>query len=103
MNDIPDTITPLPATREDNGILARVPAQYIVAATRLLPDPSCATDDEMRVEIDAAWAGRVRLTFMKLRYRKARSRPYVSWLCRHAEEVAAPSGDPSQTQNSASC
>ena len=76
----------------ESGVLARVPGQYIAQASKVLPDPACALDDEMTVEIDAERVGRVRLTFRKQRY----SRPlgkvsYFSWLCRHAENVADPS------------
>jgi len=88
MTQAPEHITPLPDTHVDNGILARVPGEYIAKASRSLPDPACATEDERRVEIDAGWAGRVRLTFKKHRYSRARSKPYVAWLCKHAEPVA---------------
>lgn len=54
-----------------------------------LPGPACAIDDEMRVEIDAGWAGRVRLTFRKQRYSRPRAKSaFVAWFCRHAEPVA---------------
>jgi len=81
---------PRPAHAE-NGILARVPGQFIAQAARTLPDPACALDDEIFVEIDAALAGRVRLTFRKQRYSRPRGNiSYVSWLCRHAEPVSLP-------------
>ncbi len=77
----------------DNGILCHVPAQYIGRAQQALPDAALVPDDEICVEVDAGWLGRVRLTFRKYRY----SRPYancpaVAWSCRHAERVglAAP-------------
>lgn len=82
---------PLAPARSDNGILARVPGQYIALASRSLPDPACAVEHEMRVEIDAAWAGRVRLTFEKQRYCRPKAKTsYWAWHCRHAEAVAAP-------------
>jgi len=75
-------------TRADNGILGRVPSQFVAQACKSLPDPACAVDDEMRVEIDAGWAGRVRLTFRRQRYSRPRGKTaYFSWLCRHAEPV----------------
>lgn len=74
----------------DHGILARVPGRYIAQASKSLPDPACAVDDEVCVEIDAAQAGRVRLTFRKQRYSRPRGNvPYFSWLCRYAESVAS--------------
>jgi hypothetical protein len=88
MTAAPDPITPLPSAHDDNGILARVPSQYIAQASKSLPDPACAVDDEMSVEIDAAWAGRVRLTFRKRRYSRPRGKTsYAAWLCHRAEPV----------------
>lgn len=84
-------ITPLPSepfTHTDNGILARVPGEYIAQAGRSLPDPATAPDEQMRVEIDAGWAGRVRLTFTKFRYRRPKAKASsVFWNCKHAEAV----------------
>lgn len=78
-----------PAPHTDNGIMTRVPGEYIAQASKSLPDPACATDDEMCVEIDAGWVGRVRLTFRKQRYSRPRAKTsYVAWFCRHAEPVA---------------
>lgn len=72
----------------DEGILARVPGQFVAQASKSLPDPACALDDEMSVEIEAAWVGRVRLTFKKQRYSRPKGKiSYVAWLCRHAEPV----------------
>lgn len=88
MTEVPEHITPLPDTHVDNGILARVPGEYIAQASKSLPDPACAIDDEMCVEIDAGWAGRVRLTFRKQRYSRPRGKTsYVAWLCRHAAQI----------------
>lgn len=82
-------ITPLPSIDADNGILARVPGEYIAKAGRSLPDAATAPDELMRVEIDAGWAGRVRLTFTKFRYRRPKAKSfYVFWNCKHAEAVA---------------
>lgn len=88
MTEAQEHLSPPPLAPLDNGFLARVPGQFIAQASRSLPDPACAIDDEMCVEIDAAWAGRVRLTFRKQRYSRPRGKiSYVTWLCRHAEPV----------------
>lgn len=80
-----------PSTSAEQDILARVPGQYVAQASKTLPDPACSIDDEMSVEIDAAWVGRVRLTFRKQRYSRPNGKvSYVSWLCRHAERVSDP-------------
>jgi hypothetical protein len=80
---------PRSPTYSDEGILARVPGQFIAQASKSLPDPACALDDEMYVEIEAAWVGRVRLTFKKQRYSRPKGKiSYVAWLCRHAEPVS---------------
>lgn len=84
-----DSSAPSRPTSAGNGILARVPGQAIAQASKSLPDPACALDDEMVVEIDTARAGRVRLTFRKQRYSRPRGNiSYFSWLCRHAEQIA---------------
>lgn len=88
MNEIPYQVQPLPATRDDNGILARVPGQYLAIASRSLPDPACAIADEMCVEIDADWVGRVRLTFKRRKYGRPRAKSsYYAWLCWRADPV----------------
>jgi hypothetical protein len=89
MTEALDPSPPPRSTVADNGILARVPGQFIAQASKSLPDPACALDDEICVEIDAARAGLVRLTFRKQRYSRPRGNiSYVAWLCRHAEHVA---------------
>lgn len=81
-------------TGADNGILGRVPSQFVAQACKTLPDPACAVDDELQVEIDAGWAGRVRLTFRRQRYSRPRGKTtYFSWLCRHAEPVPSAGTD----------
>ena len=90
MTEAPEHPAP-PSSVHDDGFLSRVPGQYIAQASKTLPDPACAVDDEMHVEIDTAWAGRVRLTFRKRRYGLPRGQTsYVAWLCRHAESVPDP-------------
>lgn len=73
----------------DEGILARVPGQFLVQASKSLPDPACALDDEMSVDVEAPWVGPVRLTFKRRRYSRPNGKiPYVAWLCWHAEPIA---------------
>lgn len=91
MTEAPDHLPPPSSPRTDNGDLARVPSQCIAQASKTLPDPACAIDDEMCVEVDADWAGRVRLTFRRQRYTLPRGKTsYFAWLCRHAEIVSPP-------------
>lgn len=81
-------ITPAPTRFADNGILARVPGEYVGKAQSLLPDAALVLDDEIRVEVDAGWLGRVRLTFRKYRYTRPKGKfSAVAWSCRHAELV----------------
>lgn len=92
MTDAPDHLPLPPSTPADDGMLSRVPSQAIAQASKTLPDPACAIDDEMCVEVDAPGTGRVRLTFKRQRYgRPLGNRSYFSWLCRHAERIP-PSG-----------
>lgn len=65
---------PLRSRRKDlqrklpvDGILARVPAQYVGRAQNSLRDAALVPDHDIRVEVDAGWLGRVRLTFRKYR------------------------------------
>lgn len=85
----PDHITPLPSVRIDNGILARVPGEFVGQAQSSLPDAALVPADEIRVEVDAGWLGRVRLTFRKYRYTRPKGKfSAVAWSCQHAEPVA---------------
>lgn len=89
MHQAPEPPHSKPGDRADNGILAHLPGQYIAQASRALPDPACAVDDEIGVEVDTASVGRVRLTFRKQRYSRPRCKTsYFAWLCRHAELVS---------------
>jgi len=89
MNASTEHLTPLPSTRLDNGILARVNAEYVGKAQSALPDAALAPDDEIRVDVDAGWLGRVRLTFRKYRYSRPKGKfSAVAWSCRHAEPIS---------------
>jgi len=89
MTQTQDRPAPTASTDVDNGILARVPGQYIGQAIQSLPDAVTATMDEMTVEVDAGWAGRVRLKCTKHRYRRSKGKfSATTWICRHAEAVA---------------
>lgn len=82
---------PQSGTHVDNGILARVPGELIGQASMTLPDAATAPDDEMYVEVDAGWLGRVRLKFSKHKYRRPKGKfSAVSWQCGYAEAVAKP-------------
>ena len=83
-----DHLTSQRPSQTDNGILARVPSQFIAQAGRTLPDPACAIEEQLQVEIDADWLGLVRLTFRKRRYSRPRAKTsYCAWHCLHAEQV----------------
>jgi hypothetical protein len=83
--------TPAPNTTPDNGILPHVPSKYVGQAQISLPDAALVPADEIRVEVDAGWLGRVRLTFRKYRYTRPTGEfSAVAWSCRHAERVAPP-------------
>jgi hypothetical protein len=91
MTQAAENLTTPPDTRTDNGILAHVPGQYVGQAQISLPDAALVTGDEIRVEVDAGWLGRVRLTFRKYRYtRPAGKFSAVAWSSRHAERVVLP-------------
>lgn len=101
MTEALDRSVLLSSKHPDDGVLARVPGQFVVQASKSLPDPACALDDVMTVDVEAAWVGPVRLTFKKQRYSRPNGKiPYVAWLCRHAEPIAsAESSKLSDTKN----
>lgn len=92
MSEVQDRIAlPRPAPA-DSCVLARVPGQCIAQASKSLPDPACALDEEVSVEVDTVLMGRVRLIFKKQGYSKPRGNvAYFSWLCKRAERVVDPS------------
>lgn len=87
MHTIQDTASPA-HLNDDNGVLSKVPSQCVSIACKSLPDPACATVEEMQVEVDAEWMGRVRLTFKRRKYSRPRAKSsYYAWLCWHAERA----------------
>jgi len=89
ITEAPDRSASFLPTHLDDDLLTRVPGQCVVRASRLLPDPACALDDEMSVDVMADRIGQVRLTFKKRRYCRPNGKiSYESWLCRHAEPLA---------------
>jgi hypothetical protein len=74
-------------TYADNGILAKVPGEFIAMASKGLPDPETATEGTLSAEIDASWAGRVRLTYVRqlVRHRK---HSHWYWLAVRADAAA---------------
>jgi hypothetical protein len=77
---------------EDNGILASVPGEHISRASRTLPELANALQDRMNVVIDAGWAGRVRISFLRYRYRSGRSNTWAWTAYRADREPAGPQG-----------
>lgn len=74
---------------EDNGILGRVPGQYIAAAGKNLPDPTTSTAEEVSAVVDAAWLGQVRVTFRRSRVRHHKHSHWF-WAAFRADAVSAP-------------
>lgn len=95
MTNLTNHITPVPPGRVDNGILARVHGEYVGRAQSLLPDAALVPEDVIRVEVEAGWLGRVRLTFRKYRYTRPKGKfSAVAWSCRHAEPGNGPCTSP---------
>jgi len=67
----------------DNGILAQVRGEDIGAASKQLPEAQPGQPETMAVEIDAAYVGRVRITF-RLSVQKRRKSRYYWWAAVHA-------------------
>lgn len=60
----------------DNGILPRVPGEYVGAAINTLPAPTSTSDAVMETEIDVPGIGRVRFTAKRNESNRGRSRNY---------------------------
>lgn len=70
----------------DNGILAQVPGQFIAAGMQTLHRPDRQGPQEMRVELDADWVGRVEITYQVREHRRGKSLN-VFWHAVHARQV----------------
>lgn len=64
------------AMRSDNGILTKVPGEYVAQGAQSLPDPATATADTMIVALDAGWVGPVCITY---RRQLAQHRKHTHW------------------------
>lgn len=69
-----------------NGILARVPGEFVSLGSTSLPDPETATDQELTVTVDADWAGVVRITY---RRHLVKHRKHSHWYWRAVRADAA--------------
>jgi hypothetical protein len=62
-------MTSAPTIYPDNGILAGVPGQFVARGSATLPDPESSTAEEMGAEVDSEWAGRVCITYRRVRFK----------------------------------
>lgn len=69
-----------------NGILGRIPGQYVSAALSLLPPAASAPECHQEIEMDAEPSGRVRFFAEKKRARHHRHSHYF-WSVYRAEPV----------------
>lgn len=70
----------------DNGILARIPGQYVADALKTLPSPEDSLDDLLETEIDVPDIGRVR--FVAERNHSKRGKfVYYFWSAKRATLV----------------
>lgn len=91
MTPTPHLIGEPQTARLDNGILARVPGEYVGKAQSSLPDAALVLANEISIDVDAGGLGRVRLTFRKYRYTRPKGKfAAVAWSCRHAERLTSP-------------
>jgi hypothetical protein len=77
-----------PQVTDNNGILGRIPGEYIARASQALPDPAKATEARMSAEVDttAVWSGLVRITFERAAHKHNKHR-WHSWVAVYAEKV----------------
>jgi hypothetical protein len=70
-----------------NGILTRIPGQYVSAAVSLFPAPASTPAWHQEVDMDVGPAGRVRFFATKMRARHHRHSHYF-WSVYRAEPVS---------------
>ncbi len=74
----------------DNGVLGRVPGEYVARGEALLPDPNTAPKDAYDVEADGGPdLGRVLLHYERKTAKKGRH-SHKFWSCARAERLDAP-------------
>jgi len=71
---------------EINGILAQVPGPFIARTSQTLPPTATAEDRDYPVEIEAGHLGAVRITFRKLKLKRAKHSHWF-WAAKRAERV----------------
>lgn len=70
-----------------NGILAKIPGDFVARGSRLLPSPETAEKREHAVELVAGHVGRVTIWYEPMIARKAKHR-HAFWSACRAERVA---------------
>lgn len=71
---------------KDNGILDKVPGQYLGDALKQLPPAATAEDRDYPVEVDAGHAGRVRIIFRNQKAKRGKFSHWF-WLAKRAEQI----------------
>jgi hypothetical protein len=69
---------------DENGILSKIPGQYVAVANQILPKAETAQDDTMQAVVEVPGFGHVRLTFKRLRHKRGKSVHYF-WCANRAE------------------
>ena len=71
---------------DDNGILARVPGQFVADGIALLPGPDTAEDHVYEAVVDAGYVGVVRL-FARRQYARHGREDHWFWSVYRAEPI----------------
>src|SRR5215211_3341013 len=74
---------------DGNGILSKIPSQYVAAANQILPKAETAVQDSMEAVREVPGFGNVRFTFKRLRHKRGKSVHYF-WCATRAELVDKP-------------
>lgn len=78
-----EPVSPPPA----NGMLARVPGNYIARGSQELPAPSKGQPEKLQTVIDVANLGRVRITYRLMDARHRGKGGHCFWTACHAETI----------------
>jgi hypothetical protein len=73
-------------SNSDNGILSRIPAQFIARALNTLPPAETATDQFMETTVDVPELGAVRITAKRFKHKKGKRSIYF-WTAEKAVTI----------------
>lgn len=93
-------VSTAPAMSDDNGVLAKVPGEFVSMALKTLPNSSTATGACLQTVIDVPGLGPVRFTCRRFASRKGKIAS-TFWVAEKAEQVAEYNDDEARAESCA--